>query len=252
MQRFTLASFAAFAGACTLLTNLDGLTQATTGSTPDGGGDATGSSDGSSSEGGADAGVDALPKTTVFADFFDDGRPLPRDWGSKVGSRIEIVAKPDAPSRPNMLSSIMTPTQPSSAYLEKTVGTPGKTQIACSFAMKVDRFVAGQFLMPVARIEGRNAYVRLEIGEGEWKFYGQKGTLEIDSYASTALVGKLVRVSMSLASSGAVRVVVGDDILTKSFPSVDTSELSVRIGVDDDRPNQDVAMLYDDVVCPAE
>jgi hypothetical protein len=240
---------------CSLLTNLDGLSEPTPA-----GPDAT-PTDASSSdrvdrvsvEGGSDAvalGDALVPDATVFSDFFDDPTPLPRAWTVETGN-VAVAARADAPSSPSVLASSLRMAAPAEAYLGKELSTPGKTAYRCSFKFLLAAF-AGANSIVTARLGAADGYVRFEVFAGGWHLYGQSGALEIGGAVSRPMVGAWHDATLALAADGTASIQVDSDLVKKAFPALDTRTTSFKVGVITASAGSDGDLFHDDVVCTAE
>jgi hypothetical protein len=251
--RLSLVALTAGAG-CALLTNLDGLSDAPTTATQDGG-DAAPPSDAASlgdSEGIPDGGG-TLPTNIVFQDDFEPPALLPRAWQTALGN-LSLVDGGANGSR--ALQAISFADAGAASRLSKTVATPTATTIACELTFNV-KIYGGSYNVVLARLQMKDGtYVRLTLDGSRWQFYGQQPPLdggaptEFGSTFPVPSVGRPLRARLELTASGKVTVTVDGLSGSRTIRPPPTSQLTLTVGIYDiPTEAHDYAALFDDVVC---
>ena len=192
-----------------------------------------------------------LPPGTLFADPFDDVTPLPRDWEEVVGPP-QIVATALARSTPNVL--VAGSKQPHAAkYVRRTVLTPGKTSITCRFAARLIKY-SGVNGVEIGFLEvSDGTYVRFDVTDGQWMYYGQQGATEYGDRIVTNTLDRWLDTSLTIEASGKVTVTSAGSTLTKAIAPADTSRFIFYVGfVRPPVAPGEVEVLIDDVSCGAQ
>jgi hypothetical protein len=197
-----------------------------------------------------DAGTDASDPV-VFSDTFDDGVPLPRSWSSVHGAPL-LASVSDAPSAPAVLETTVDGDGGTTTFLQVDVPTPAATRISCSFAVQLVQGSPENFTV-TASLEGENGvYVRLDLDDGEWHYYGQYSkTGEYGGQLFRKMIGVWARASLTLETNGTVTVIVNDERLVSTIPPFGVGQLTFRAGILNTIAGNTLVTRYDDVRCTA-
>jgi hypothetical protein len=198
------------------------------------------------SDGGTDSG-----DPVVFSDSFDDGMPLPRLWSSVHGAPA-IASASDAPSAPAFLETTADGDGGTATFLQVNVPTPGATRISCSFAVQLVQGSPQNFVVTASLTGADGIYVRLDLTDGEWHYYGQyPNGGELSGQLFRKMLGVWSRASLTMESSGMVTVVVNDERLVSSIPPFGVGQLTFRAGILQTIAGDTLVTRYDDVRCTA-
>jgi hypothetical protein len=196
-----------------------------------------------------DGGEAPTPDGGIFADSFDTPDPLPRGWDSTTGAVLRVDG-PGAKSGSGSLRAVSSPPS-AAAFVEKNLLTPGKSSVTCGFAVKVTKF-SGANSIHVAELHVSDLYVRFDVTNNHWYFYGQQGTLDYAGNAARNMLDEWVDVTLTIASDGAITVIVGGVTRTAKVASAVTGRMGLSLGlVDAPQLSEAYEVGFDDVVCSA-
>jgi hypothetical protein len=249
MRRILAIGFVmALVSACTSLSDL--ASGRPTGD-DDAGDDAAADTGAAASDAAADVPADATP---LFVDSFDDGAPLPRQWGAAAGS-VAVVASATAPSPGSVLVARSVTPQHAVAFLRKIIATPGKTELSCRFKVRLQNY-GGFFQLTTAELEGSGTtYVRFDLTPAEWTAYGQQtgSPPDFTERRNGNFRDVWLDVTLTLRSAGKAIVRVGGDVAEMNVLPFQTEQLVFTLGIER-VPTEafDYEVAYDDVSCNAQ